>query len=508
MVHIGFSPRSVRLTFNVFLFLIMNAKCVHGMDHYVITKDLYDKLFNGSYSVDVLPVCGIDDTMNITIDAALREVIDVQEKFQTLKLKLWVRLNWTDCRLVWNPSDFNNQDQIYVPYHKIWTPDITLYEGISEFGSLPGMKDYRASIFSDGTVQYNFPSTVTTACAIDVTYFPFDLQNCKLAFGSWIYSGKHLEVFASSSSADVSTYIKNNEWHLISMTSEKIVHFYNCCQYPFSEIAFNLSIQREPKFYIITIIFPCILVTSLTFIGFFLPPSCSEKISLQITVLLSNSVFLLLIQDQLPPSSETFPVIAYFFTSSMLLVCLACIMAGIVLFVYYLRQSGREVPHICQTIFLRHLSKVFCIRYEECIAKDISVAAVYGELKERRMSSVLLKDAMRNRDSFIARKSQKIKHEDIPEEGSNASLPLTSRNNSDSNPITTGQLPNRDSYSSVFADDNVLKDKRRTTPNNLETVIHEWVHLAHVVDRLFLICYFMIYLTNGIIFIFLFSKKS
>lgn len=55
----------------------MNVKCVYGMDYYVIIKDFYDKLFNGSYSVDVLLVCGIDDIMNIMVDVVLCEVIDV-----------------------------------------------------------------------------------------------------------------------------------------------------------------------------------------------------------------------------------------------------------------------------------------------------------------------------------------------------------------------------------------------------------------------------------------------
>lgn len=77
MIYIGFFLRLVRLMFNIFFFFIINVKCVYGMDYYVIIKDFYDKLFNGSYSVDVLLVCGIDDIMNIIIDVVLCEVIDV-----------------------------------------------------------------------------------------------------------------------------------------------------------------------------------------------------------------------------------------------------------------------------------------------------------------------------------------------------------------------------------------------------------------------------------------------
>lgn len=500
----SFLNMSLKSILAILILITTNQKWVLGDDNYIITKNLYDKLFSGNYSSEVLPICEKGGIVNISIDTALRELVEINEKFQTLKLKIWVRLNWTDCNLQWNPSDFNDLDRIYVNYDHIWTPDITLYEGISEFGSMPQVKDYRAEILSEGLVSYNFPSTITTACSIDVTFFPFDIQKCDLTFGSWIYGGNHLAVYRYSSTADTSSFLDHNEWHLVSMDTERVERYYNCCEYPFSKVVFHLVIQRESKFYLITIIFPCILVTSLTFIGFCLPPSCSEKISLQITVLLSITVFLLLIQDKLPSSSDTFPIIAYFFTSSMLLVCVACIMAGVVLFVYYKRLSGKEVPNILKTIFLRYLSKVFCVKHEECISKDINVAAVFGEVRERRMSSVFLKDAMRRRDSLPSRKCQKIMHEDIPEESNSVSLPLT-RNNSNTERYEKGHIPPRESISSVFGEIEKTIEKNKVKVNEVENIVHEWVHLAHVLDRFFLACYIIIFVGNGIIFTILFS---
>ncbi|XP_062599058.1 neuronal acetylcholine receptor subunit alpha-10-like [Saccostrea cucullata] len=490
----------VFLRLTSFLILnIVNVECVRGNDNYIITKGLYDKLFSGNYSSDILPICDKGETVNITISTALREVVEINEKFQTLKLKIWVRFNWRDCNLQWNSSLFDDVDLIHVPYEKIWIPDITLYEGTSEFGSMPQVKDYRAAISSDGQVQYNFPSTVTTACSIDVTYFPFDIQRCSLTFGSWIHSMKHLGVYQSSASADTSAFLNHNEWRLISMESNRLVSYYNCCAYPYSKVSFQLVIKREPKFYIITIIFPCILVTSLAFIGFCLPPSCSEKISLQITVLLSITVFLLLIQDKLPSSSDTFPVIAYFFTASMILVCVACIMAGLVLFTYYKRLSGKAVPKILRKIFLNVLSDVFCVNYEECVSKDINVSAVFSEVRERRMSSVYLKDALRRRESFASKKIQKQMHEDIPEESSVLSIPLSLKNGDN------GHISRRESLSSVFVEAEKNKDKNHDNLKDLEKVIHEWVHLAHVIDRFCLACYTMIYFTVAVTFIVLYS---
>lgn len=43
--------------------------------------------------------------------------------------------------------------------------------------------------------------------------------------------------------------------------------------------------------------------------GFLLPPESGEKVSLEVTVLLSQAVFLLVISDFLPPSADNFPII-------------------------------------------------------------------------------------------------------------------------------------------------------------------------------------------------------
>ena len=55
--------------------------------------------------------------------------------------------------------------------------------------------------------------------------------------------------------------------------------------------------------------FPCMLISSMALLGFLLPPDSGEKVSLEITVLLSLAVFLLVVSETMPPTSETFPFI-------------------------------------------------------------------------------------------------------------------------------------------------------------------------------------------------------
>lgn len=104
-------------------------------------------------------------------------------------------------------------------------------------------------------------------------------------------------------------YVRNNEWTVMSFPARRNVAYYKCCPEPFPDVTFYLKIRRKPLFYILSVLFPCMLTSSVAILAFLLPPESGEKVSLNVTILLSLAVFLLMVSDQLPASSDHFPYV-------------------------------------------------------------------------------------------------------------------------------------------------------------------------------------------------------
>ena len=136
-------------------------------------------------------------------------------------------------------------------------------------------------------------------------------------FASWSHDGHEMDVTNRSHSADTSFFVDNGEWNLLGMPSRRNVVFYPCCPEPFPDVTFYLVIQRQYLYYFFNLVMPCVLITAISLLVFCLPPESGEKISLGITVLLSLCVFLLMVSERMPATSETIPLIGEQLDSSI-----------------------------------------------------------------------------------------------------------------------------------------------------------------------------------------------
>uniref|UniRef100_A0A0L8GQC0 Neurotransmitter-gated ion-channel ligand-binding domain-containing protein n=1 Tax=Octopus bimaculoides TaxID=37653 RepID=A0A0L8GQC0_OCTBM len=315
-------------------------------------------------------------------------IIDVELSLPNFSLQ-----QWKDCNLAWNVSEYNGIESIVLPEDMIWIPDICLYDN-SEY-VLKGIKEYyRARVFHDGSVKYHFPSVLKSVCQIDIKRFPFDQQVCNLTFGSWAYTDNEVMVMNNKTDGDKRYYVKSSEWKLAELSIHSYQKLYSCCKYTFSEVVFTIRLSRKPAIQLLNLIYPCMIISGITLIGFFLPPESGEKVSVSVTVLLSLAVFQLVITENLPPNSDSLPYLAFqsiesrvhqinvnvdekqnerhpvcnkvlritgfFFIANMVFVGLCCSMSVFVMNIFYSGERSKRLPSWIRFLFLECLAKLLC----------------------------------------------------------------------------------------------------------------------------------------------------
>lgn len=99
------------------------------------------------------------------------------------------------------------------------------------------------------------------------------------------------------------------EWYVDRISVERNEKIYACCAEPYPDVTFTIHMTRRSLFYIINLIFPCLLIYAVSFLGFFLPVESGEKVNLEITILLALVVFLLIVGETLPPTPDAIPAL-------------------------------------------------------------------------------------------------------------------------------------------------------------------------------------------------------
>uniref|UniRef100_A0A3B4T2C1 Neuronal acetylcholine receptor subunit alpha-7 n=1 Tax=Seriola dumerili TaxID=41447 RepID=A0A3B4T2C1_SERDU len=269
------------------------------------------------------------------------------ETSNTMLKNIWLEY-WTDFYLQWNMSDYPGVSNVRFPDSQIWRPDILLYNSADE--RFDASFHTNILVNSTGYCQYLPPGIFKSTCYIDVRWFPFDVQRCDLKFGSWTYGGWSLDL--QMIEADITGYIANGEWDLVEVPGRRNERFYDCCKEPYPDVTFTVVMRRRTLYYGLNLLIPCVLISTLALLVFLLPADSGEKISLGITVLLSLTVFMLLVAEIMPATSDSVPLIAQYFATTMVIVGLSVIATVLVLQYHHHDPDGGHMPQWTRVILL------------------------------------------------------------------------------------------------------------------------------------------------------------
>ena len=143
-------------------------------------------------------------------------------------------------------------------------------------------RDCRCIVAYDGNVTWIPQAIYMSSCNIDVRTFPFDKQNCSLKFGSWTHDGTKLDLdFLGAPKIKTDDYfVENSAWRILDTSAERNVYKYDCCPEVYIDLTYNVIFRRSATFYTYILIMPCVLLTSLTLVLYWIPPESPTKMSL------------------------------------------------------------------------------------------------------------------------------------------------------------------------------------------------------------------------------------
>jgi len=377
-------------------------------------KRLYDDLLS-NYNKLVRPVVNVTDAVTVKLKLKLSQLIDVNLRNQIMTTNLWVEQFWFDYKMRWDPQEYGGVDMLHVPSDHIWRPDIVLYNNAD--GNFEVTLSTKATLYNSGRVEWKPPAIYHSSCEMDVEYFPFDEQTCVMKFGSWTYDGyqvdlRHQEEECTSYKehectetnpivnigVDLSEFYMSVEWDILAVPAIRNVKFYTCCDEPYLDITFNITMRRKTLFYTVNLIIPCMGISFLTVLVFYLPSDSGEKVSLSISILLSLTVFFLLLAEIIPPTSLVVPLLGKFVLFTMILDTFSICVTVVVLNVHFRSPQTHTMAPWVRRVFIHILPRLLVMRRPGNLDKQNPIMRKYQQqyIKQNGFDDYVMEQAMLN----------------------------------------------------------------------------------------------------------------
>ena len=127
---------------------------------------------------------------------------------------------------------------------------------------------------------------------------------------------------------------------------------------PFPVWTFRINLRRKFRFYVVNLVIPLVSHAFLTILVFYLPSDSREKISLCINILLSLTVYFLMLAEIIPPTSLVVPLLGEYLIFTLILVTLSVIITGITLNIHFRSSATHKMPNWIRKIFLYFLPRL------------------------------------------------------------------------------------------------------------------------------------------------------
>lgn len=226
---------------------------------------------------------GYDKTVNdgsmreVQLKFHLNQIVQVDEKLQTMTTSSIIELAWTDSRLAFANSS-HTTNEVLVSATSLWLPDISVVNTATSNSFVQVSAQNMASVSASGQVRLLLDlSGLQTRCQLEYFKFPYDIQNCSIRLGSW---QDQFDFDSDDDDIDTSYAMENQIFHLDKATVQSAPARFRKA----TDIIFKLTLSRRSKNYILNNILPTFVLTVIALLLFCFP--------FNLQVLISRPVFI------------------------------------------------------------------------------------------------------------------------------------------------------------------------------------------------------------------------
>ncbi|XP_069124902.1 acetylcholine receptor subunit alpha-like [Argopecten irradians] len=290
---------------SIFLIVVL-CSCAVDCSTMGFTKLLLEDLFQ-NYSKDIRPVQNQTNPVTVSMTVDVISINDFDEVAGTISMVVILYISWNDQGLVWNSTSYGNTTLLTFKQDKIWLPEMFLCNLADEFVPI-GDKAFKLTVTSDGNVLWIPGALLIASCTPDVYKYPFDQQICSLRLGPWGYSNQQVKLNLPSKTLWFTYFSTNSEWEVKGSNTSVWVGTFDLAY-------FYITIERRHMNFLVSVVIPVIMLAFVNIFVFILPYNSGERASYSITVLLAFTVYMTVVSDKMPASSQPISYISYYLLS-------------------------------------------------------------------------------------------------------------------------------------------------------------------------------------------------
>lgn len=262
-------------------------------------------------------VCYSNAGTDVDLQIRFFKVQAVEAASGSMRLKVWVRMAWTDTRLAWNETAYGGISTAYFSCgsfvgaedNEIWIPDLQPYNGL--VGTVNTLEPAQARVSSTGRIFFSRPGTLEVMCKFSgLVAFPFDKLSCPIEVGGWGLSGglqgvQLLDGGFAFSNQELTSGTSYQEYEVESVNATLNTYTYPCCpSEPWPIVMYRIQLKRASDFYVVVTLIPGILLTMLSFVVFWTPTGSADPLGYGISVVVVNVLSNIVLMDMLPVCGE------------------------------------------------------------------------------------------------------------------------------------------------------------------------------------------------------------